>query len=340
MIDIENCVPLLSTELRNFKQVKPGYYNFSCNICGDSTKIKYKARAYIYNYQGKYWFKCFNCGYSCTLENYIKKYFSDIYNNFRISTFSNFNTKLNNINLVFNNNTENIKNKLTNNILDRYATNISTLSENHLAKEYVIRRKIPTNKLNLLYYTDNFLELVKSLGITNKKVPEDKRLLLPFFNKKNILTAIQARSLLPGKEDKMRYITIRLEDENIVFGANRINETKPIYVVEGPIDSLFIDNCVAVACSSLEQISKRLPEIDKDNFILLYDNEPRNKEICNNMQKAISQGYKICIWPEDLHEKDINDMILANIDIKTIIANNIYYGLEANLRFNKFRKFF
>ena len=46
----------------------------------------------------------------------------------------------------------------------------------------------------------------------------------------------------------MRYITIMLdEDSPKVFGLDRVNETEPIYIVEGPFDSLFLDNSIAMA---------------------------------------------------------------------------------------------
>ena len=73
-------------------------------------------------------------------------------------------------------------------------------------------------------------------------------------------------------------------------------------------------------------------------FIL--DNEPRNKQICNYIEKLIEMDRDVCIWPDNISEKDINDMAyrLSTKKIQKIIDENTYNGLEAKLRFNEWRK--
>lgn len=112
---------------------------------------------------------------------------------------------------------------------------------------------------------------------------------------------------------------------------------KKYYVVEGPIDSLFLDNCVAMAgadgnASGLDYL---------ENAVFVFDNEPRNKEIVSRMERCIDRGYKVCIWPENVLDKDINDMVLSGIDpvnLQMVIDQNTFENLEAKLKLSYWRK--
>ena len=116
---------------------------------------------------------------------------------------------------------------------------------------------------------------------------------------------------------------------------DRVDTTNVFYVVEGPIDSLFIQNSVAVAQSDL-----RLPQY-KDKAVLVPDNEPRNKEVCRQIDKFIHEDYSVVIWPKGIKEKDINDMILSGItsaEIMGIIHSNTHKGLQAQTVFNSWKR--
>jgi hypothetical protein len=161
------------------------------------------------------------------------------------------------------------------------------------------------------------------------------RLIIPFYNKKMEIFTIQARAIDPN--DSLRYITLKQKDESIpkIYGLERLNENKCNYCFEGPIDSMFIENSLALSGSTVDL--KRLPFSTK-NTIFVYDNEPRNKEIIKCMNKTILCGYKICIWPSGLAEKDVNDMVLAGLNPKEIIDNNTFYGLMATAKLNNWKK--
>ena len=159
--------------------------------------------------------------------------------------------------------------------------------------------------------------------------------MLPFIDKKNNVFGFQGRAF---KKESIRYITIMLdEDMPKIFGLQDVNFDRTYYVVEGPIDSLFLNNCVAMAgadgnASGLESV---------ENAIFVFDNEPRNKEIVARMEKALDKGYKVCIWPSNILDKDINDMILSGIkgvDIQMIIDQNSYSGLRGKLQLSEWRK--
>jgi len=119
-----------------------------------------------------------------------------------------------------------------------------------------------------------------------------------------------------------------------VFGLDKIDRDKHIYVVEGPLDSLFLDNCLAVGGSEFSNLPK-------ENTTIVFDNEPRNQEICNNIEESIRKEYSVCLWPVQNPHKDINDMILSGMsssDITSQIKENTYRGTEARLRFAEWRK--
>ena len=118
-----------------------------------------------------------------------------------------------------------------------------------------------------------------------------------------------------------------------IFGLEDINVDKPVYVTEGPLDSIFVDNCIAMAGSD--------GQINFDDTIMVYDNEPRSVEIVKKIQKSINKGFKVVIWPGTLEYKDINDMIMSGLnkaDVKLIIETNTYKGLQANMALTNWKK--
>jgi hypothetical protein len=192
---------------------------------------------------------------------------------------------------------------------------------------------IPTDKHYLLYYVNNFYKFVNTL-IKNKfpSIKDDHpRLIIPFFDKDNILYALQGRSL---ENEFPKYITIKIDEQrDKIYGLERIDWDRTVYVVEGPIDSLFIDNCIATAQSDLR--------VKRDNVVLIPDNEPRNFEVVKQVEKYIKENYNVVIWPSDVKEKDINEMILSGKterNIKDIIAQNTFSGLLAKTKLSQWKK--
>ena len=145
--------------------------------------------------------------------------------------------------------------------------------------------------------------------------------------------AFQGRAF--GNEQP-KYITIVLDSQKEkIYGLNRIDWKKTVYVVEGPIDSLFLDNCIATAQSDLRLKNR------KDNIVLVPDNEPRNEQIVKQIEKFIDNNYSVVLWPESVKEKDINEMILSGktkSDIKNLIEQNTFNGISAKLKFTNWRK--
>ena len=145
------------------------------------------------------------------------------------------------------------------------------------------------------------------------------------------MIGFQGRSLGPNS---VKYITVMLnEDAPKIYGLDKIDETKSIYITEGPFDSTLVENSVAMCGSDLD-----IRTFGWCNYIWVFDNEPRNREIVERIDKTISRGDKIVIWPSQIVEKDINDMALAGHDIMSILESNTYSGLKAKIKFNNWKK--
>jgi hypothetical protein len=214
---------------------------------------------------------------------------------------------------------------------------IQSLGDTHTAKMYVKSRKIPESFWNTLYYANDFAEFADKLFPEHDKdlKKEDPRIVIPFYDQKNILQGVQGRAL---GNSKVRYITLKASEESgKVFGLNKVDFTKPIYVVEGPIDSMFLSNSIATMDANLSSVISTVGENYK--YVFVFDNEPRNKDILKQMNRVISKNLNICIWPSNIQSKDVNDMILSGVkDIMNIIDDNTFSGLKAKLQFETWRK--
>ena len=76
--------------------------------------------------------------------------------------------------------------------------------------------------------------------------------------------------------------------------------------------------------------------IPNGQLTIVFDNEPRNGEIVKQIEKMIDKGRKVVLWPDNVEEKDINDMILSGMtkeNIQEIIKQNTFSTAEAKLRF-------
>jgi hypothetical protein len=212
---------------------------------------------------------------------------------------------------------------------------IEELSVEHFARKYLVDRKIPPEKL---YFADDFKSFVEEMLPDYDKtlIAGEKRIIIPFYDEKNTLLGFQGRAI---GESKVKYITVKLDDDNRkIFGLDTVDFTKKIYVVEGPLDSLFLQNSLATMDASLTNIVSVLGDHD---YVFVFDNESRNAAIVRHMKRAIDMQKNICIWPKNVVEKDINDMVCAGMiggDIQGIIDRNTHCGLKAKLEFELWKK--
>ena len=329
-------VNLISSQLQQFKKKSDFLWNFRCPYCGDSQKSRTKARGFVYRKKNDLFFKCHNCGMGTTLGYLIKHIDSKIYKDYIFERYKK-GVKTNNPEPEFKFNVPVFHKK---DILKNLKS-ISDLSTDHPARRFIQKRLIPSESFSDLYLCESFYKFTNTL-IPNKFPSLDgdhPRLLIPFRDEQGEVFAYQGRAF--GNEQP-KYITIKLEERDKIFGMDRVTKDKHIYVVEGPLDSLFLDNCIAVAGATFDKplmIEGRL--IENDQLTVIFDNEPRNKEICREIKKIITTGRNVCLWPEYNSHKDINDMIVAGYtkhDIENQIKQFAFSGSAAKLRFVTWRK--
>jgi len=214
---------------------------------------------------------------------------------------------------------------------------ISQLDTDHHASKYDIKRKIPNEYHHKLFYAPKFFAFVNRF-IPDKYQNIDKdepRLIIPFVDSDMKLLGFQGRAF--GKSN-LRYITTILnENAPKIYGLDNLDWSYPISIVEGPIDSMFIHNCIAMAGADMKNIEM----FEGKKCVFIYDNEPRNIDIVKRIGRIIELGHSVVIWPENIKEKDINDMILANREpeeIQAIISNNTFSGLSAMVKLSEWRK--
>ena len=320
----------LSGRLNQFKKKTDYLFNFRCPHCGDSQKSKTKARAYLYRVKNDMFFKCHNCGQGQNLANFIKFVDPKLYEQYLLERYKKSAPATPKPKFDFK------PTKFTNQTPIDDLKSIKDLPEDHPARLYCVNRKIPEKYFDKLFLSDKFMTLVNEVKPNTYKITKDHpRLIIPFYDTTGKVFAFQGRAF--GKEQP-KYLTIKLdENKQKVYGLDKVNFQKPIYITEGPIDSLFIDNCLAAGGADLFLKNK----IPNENITYIFDNEPRNKEIVNRMYKVIEQDFNVVIWPEDLQLKDVNDMImsgLTKLELQDIISNNTYSKLSALTKLNYWKK--
>jgi transcription elongation factor Elf1 len=316
-------INLISTRFQKFKKIKNNLYNFRCPICGDSQKNKNKARGYLYQVKNNTNFKCHNCGVNISFNNFLKKIDSVIYKQYTFEKFKDGKTGRNFTadEPVFKFEAPKFKQKI----------NLPKASENKDGSEYLRSRRLDPNKF---YYAEKFKEWVNSIKKTFDDIKYDEsRIIIPLFYNQNLI-GIQGRSLDFGNPKSVKYITVMFNDDAPkIYGLDEIQKDKTVYITEGPFDSTFIRNAIAM-CGADADISNW----GINDPVWIYDNEPRNREILSRISRVIEMGQKVVIWPSSIKEKDINDMVLSGLDVQSVIESNTHSGLEAKLKFNTWKK--
>lgn len=334
---------LISSRLRNFKQKQEFLFNFSCPFCGDSRKNTYRARGYLYRIDDSLGYKCHNCSVNySSISNILEVLDKTLYNEYWFEYYT--------LKKLSSRNTESSGKQIGSVRFDKiekrkefdHAQVCSRLSTDHICIQYLKSRKIPEKYYFELYYTDNFKKFVSQFNYGKvEKLKDEARLIILQYNEYNDLIGIVGRSF---EKIKHKYINIPLVDNRIFFGLETINFEKPIKIVEGFLDSIFVDNCMAAGNASLHIPALWLiknKNVPIENIILIFDNEPRNKEVMKLMEKSIDMGFGVLFWPDNIMEKDINDMIIKGVDeedIRDIIENNVFRGLSAKTKFAFYNK--
>lgn len=322
----------VSSRLPLFKRKGPDLYNFRCPFCGDSKKNKLKARGYIYRKKSNLFYTCHNCGIQISFGNFLKSIDNNLYSKYQLDRYKNessSNVRAPDFSMA---QEKPIFNKKIN------LPSILSLHPNHPARVFIEKRKLPHDKISNLFYAEDYAKFVDEIYPENNKGlhEKDERIVIPFYDEKKILWGFQGRTI---SNSPVRYITITLnETSKKVYGLDTVDLSKKIYVVEGPFDSMFLQNSIAMMDASLYRAKLLVGDHD---YVFIFDNENRNKDVCKQMKKTIEMGYPVCIWPSYIEEKDINDMIIGGKSpsvIQSIIDNNTYQDVRAKLEFENWKK--
>jgi len=320
-------IQLISSRLQKFKKVKPHLYNCRCPICGDSQKNKSKARGYFYRVKNNTNYKCHNCGLNISFNNFLKQFDEPTHKQYVFEKFKEGKTGKG----FVSESPEDIFSKVNTSkptFKKKVKINLPSAFDVDVSKRYLNTRAIFEGKF---YYAENFQEFVNTIkpgSFENTRYGE-QRIVIPLVRDGKLI-GLQGRAL---STNPVKYLTIMLdEDELKVYGLDSIDKEKPVYVTEGPFDSTFLRNAIAMCGSDVD-----LSTLDYQ-FIYVYDNEPRNKQIVDRISNQIDSGNSIVIWPSNIRDKDINDMILSGHNVKNVVESNTYQGLEAKLKFTVWKK--
>ncbi len=324
-IDIKY-INLISSRFQKFKKVKPHLYNLRCPICGDSQKNKNKARGYLYRIKNNTNYKCHNCGVNMSFNNFLKQIDPQSHKHYVFEKFKeghagkNFQAEK----------PEDIFKRLSKKpVFKKSMIDLPSAYSVEKSRGYLESRAIFNGKF---YYAENFQEDVNTIKPNTFEDTRfgEPRIVIPLIRDEQLI-GIQGRAL---SSNPIKYLTIMLdEDAPKIYGLDNINSESTVYITEGPFDSTFLSNAIAMCGADLVQRDWGISDC-----CWVFDNEPRSREITRRISDVIERGEKVVIWPSNINEKDLNDMILAGHNVQKVVESNTYTGLQAKLKFNTWKK--
>ena len=331
----------ISYNLERFHKVKNDVFCARCPVCGDSVKNKKATRFYIYTKKGKLNVYCHNCGYSKSFYNFMKEHNPIDFDAYKQETlFDAFKTAPNAAMQALNtlltvkeeNATQHVPGVLYSEFI-KHCVPVVSLDKKHPALMYLKGRGFTVLEYGKLLYTDDFGSIARLINPeSGKDLKKEPRIVIPFVTPEGVVEMVQGRSL--DSSNKMRYISIKASDDIVkIFGRYGLDETEVVRCVEGPLDSLFVDNCIATCDGNLNR---------SDADVLIWDIQPRNSEILRYMEEAIETRRSLVIWPMVPDKKlDINDLINKGVTRKQLMAminSHTYSGLTAKLKFTQWKR--
>lgn len=330
----EKYIALVGTQLGYFHKQSRTTYGFRCPFCGDSKKRVNKTRGYFFLHRGQYFYKCHNCNVSMSLRSFLRQRAPELFREYQLDVLRQERPVSAPVAPVpveapmfgFGKSHPRIT-----------LPTIASLPDDHLAKQYCRERLLPEAALAHLYFTNEWTAWIAEMH-WSYALPEDHapRLILPWFNRDGHLLGAQARRL-DATGSAARYVTLKQEGcEDKIYGWDRVDVYKPIYVVEGPLDSWFLPNAVASMDSDLLRLHDKY--FQQHAGVYVWDNEPRNAAVSANLYRAIKANLPVVIWPASVKEKDLNDMAKAGYNTTTLVQQHTFRGLRAELEFLRWKR--
>jgi hypothetical protein len=331
----------IAYRLENFKKKSQDLFNCRCPLCGDSQRNKKRARGYFYRGKQDLYYKCHKCGASHHFGTFLKNFDPNQYSQYVVERYADGGQGRahahKNVEEVLKFEEPKFTKKPEPKLIDSIMDRLDTLPDDHEVIQYVTNRRIPRDAFDRLYFISNVKDVIQlNDKYKNSIITSEPRLAIPFLDGNNKLLVVSLRGI---RGESLRYINIKVdEDAPSIFGLDKVDPTQEVFVVEGPLDSLFLHNSIACAGTSFGKIDQ-LP-ISKDKITIIFDNQPKNRDVGKLMNKYIDQGYRIVIWP-DVPGKDINEMVengLTSDEIQDIINHNKFQGLAAKAKYAMWRK--
>lgn len=303
-----------------------GIYNAECCVCNEGKKSGRSRR--LFYFPDKRYFYCHNCCKSWKEMEWLQLVCNKNYTQI-IADTKNFYTEIQPT--IFNDTQPIIEEQpekdLPDNCIDLedlqqiefYSKNSKTHKTVLHAREYCISRRLFTSVNRCKHYY---------VSINDKT--HHNRLVIPFYNNQNKVECYQTRALFDNQFPK--YIT--KVGEKCLYGENTLDNNVPyIFIFEGPIDSMFVKNGVAMAGTDLS--NKQQSFIDSCigfEKIFVYDNDTDNKQLARKINNKLKQNQKVFIWPEKFSKfKDINE-VCCKLKIDEFnwkfIVDNSFSGTE------------
>jgi hypothetical protein len=168
------------------------------------------------------------------------------------------------------------------------------------------------------------------------------RVCLPSYDTNNKVVYYQTRSFLEN-DDRPKYLS-KINSPKNVYGIENVTDIhKYIYLFEGPIDSFFIENGVAIY-GIQENSTQSLTEYQRDilskyyymNTVWVLDNQHIDTASREKTKLLLDRGENVFIWPRSLSKfKDFNEMCmkynLDEIDHK-FIESRTFSGSDAKMQ--------
>jgi hypothetical protein len=261
-----------------------------CPVCGDSKKNKYKKRFGIVMSEEGTFCNCFNCGYTSSLQGFLKQFFPALHSEYikegfikkdRSSEVST--TRLSRAKVSL------FKEKETTDKVYSNTSLLLKLSANRNAEQYVHSRKVLVDYIPEIFVTNDYRSLLSSVGydVESNSVPSDTRIVLPLTNPEGKFGGFVGRTVTdPNKKqnDVLRYSKNTFDDESIWIPRS-IDRSQPIYVFEGVFDAMLVKNSIAVLSSNLGLARKFFKN---EKLIFCPDNEPENTAIVKKVRSIIT----------------------------------------------------
>lgn len=340
---------MLGSQLKLFKKTRNNVYNFRCPFCGDSETSKTKARGYLYvSKKNNLRFRCHNCGAGQSFYDFIKEVDPTMFQEYRMELFKERQSGRPSVRIpdgsVKNSEELQYSARKTKKRTARKPSNgttrkpttwmgmkpLSSLPPDHEAVIAMKDRMIPEHIFNEVFYVSKMADVAHRMDRYKKtRFDEYPRVVFPFINAQGVVTHMQGRAIGDGIPKGSRYVTLEIEDAPKVYGANKIDKEKTVLVVEGPIDSVFLSNCLGMGGADVD-----FSILAPSTTCFIFDNERRNTEIIKRMTKVSDMGYGVCVWGKEIEDNDINDMVLngwKKEDLEAYIFAHTFRGLKAKL---------